>query len=323
MRALLVLFLLGGCSEYGVSGKPGDGAVDSGVAAWPEIQVAPSAVDFGAVPVDAGPADPAPVWIKNIGDAPLHLSSLTVDGGGGVFTVTALETSVLSPEEHTEVLVGFEPAMAGVVGASLWVESDDPDQPRVEVALQGEGTQPFTAGWYVLDDGLAYETTSHPEHVVDHHGDEDLYWYEPSGAHGLVDSADPVADFAVLREYVISRVGAPTPVTGPFDWDETSTLSTFEYATFTYFLCDFYLPADEDPGRYEIRSGAVDDGIQVMVNGEILGRLQLGESGSWPLSAAVPGALNTLVIILVDDSQVNKYVHDLGFYRDGEIVLSE
>jgi hypothetical protein len=64
----------------------------------------------------------------------------------------------------------------------------------------------------------------------------------------------------------------------------------------------------------------VDDGIQVMVNGAILGRISLGQAGAWPLSNAVPGQVNTLIIILVDDSRVDKYVSDLAFYRDGVMV---
>lgn len=324
MRALPCLLpaLLAACSEYGVTGKPPGEAADTGAAA-PDIQVSPLSVDLGAIEVGEGPAEPAPVWIRNVGAAPLHLAALVVDGPGD-FTVTALATEALAPDEHTEVLVGFQPLEVGLRQARLLVESDDPDQPQVEVTLRGEGTAAFLAGWYVLDDGVAYETTSSPEHVVDHHGDEDLYWYEPSGAHGLLGGEDPATAFARMREYVISRVGSPTPVTGPFDWDESSTLATFEFATFTYFLCDFYVPADDDAALYEIRSGAVDDGIQVMVNGTILGRQRLGEAGgAWSLAEAVPGALNTLIIILVDDSQVDKYVHDLAFYRDGELVRGE
>ena len=85
-------------------------------------------------------------------------------------------------------------------------------------------------------------------------------------------------------------------------------------------MCDFWLDSSADPTRYEISSGVVDDGIQVMVNGEILGRIKLGESGSWSLDNANPGEVNTLVIILVDDSEYDKYVHDLAFYLDGKMV---
>ena len=63
----------------------------------------------------------------------------------------------------------------------------------------------FSSGWYVLDDGIPYETVSNPNYSVDSHGDHDLYWYEPSGAHGLVDSIDPTGDFATMRQYILDR----------------------------------------------------------------------------------------------------------------------
>lgn len=312
------------CSEYGVSGKPPGEEGDTSPGPAPDIQVAPGSVAFEPMELGAAPGAAVPVWIRNVGAADLHLSALTIDGGAGAFSVSSLSTDTLAPEANTEVLVSFEALAVGAAGANLQVDSDDPDEPRVLVPLSGAGSASFSAGWYVLDDGVPYETTSSAEHLVDHHGDEDLYWYEPSGVHGMLDSVDVAGDFAIMREYVISRVGAPTPVTGPFDWAESSGLATFEFATFTYFLCDFYLPLDEDPGRYEIRSDGVDDGIQVMVNGAILGRLSLGEAGgSWGLEGAVPGAMNTLIIILVDDSQIEKFVHGLAFYRDGVMVLSE
>jgi hypothetical protein len=134
-------------------------------------------------------------------------------------------------------------------------------------------------------------------------------------------SADLPADFAILRDYVIANAGAPIVPSGPFDWDESSTVTQFAEATFTYFLCDFYLPADADPTAYTIETGAVDDGIRVIVNGHILGHQKLSVlAGRWTLEHAVPGEVNTLVVILVDDAAVNKYLHGLGFWFEGALV---
>jgi hypothetical protein len=157
---------------------------------------------------------------------------------------------------------------------------------------------------------------------VDHHGDHDLYWYEVSGAHGLVDSSDPVGDFAILRDYVIARAGGPSVVSGPLSFTSGSTLSTFEYATYTYILCDFWIEPTEDPAQFEVSAGSVDDGIQVIVNGEIIGHMGLGApTTSWSLaSVGRPGEVNTLVVILVDDSAVLRYLIDLAFYKDGVMV---
>ncbi len=59
-----------------------------------------------------------------------------------------------------------------------------------------------------------------------------------------------------------------------------------------------------------------------MVNAEILGHMGLGESPtSWSLaSVGRPGEVNTLVVILVDDSRVDRYLRDLAFYKDGVMV---
>lgn len=115
-------------------------------------------------------------------------------------------------------------------------------------SLRGSGTVPFegfTEGRYVWDPRVPVETTSNPDYPVSGYGHENAYWYEPSGAHGMSDPVDREADFAVLRDYVIANAGAPIVPTGPFDWDETSTVSRRTEATFTYFLCDSYIP----PGR--------------------------------------------------------------------------
>ncbi len=178
----------------------------------------------------------------------------------------------------------------------------------------------FSTGWYIVDSDDPYDTQSDPNHAVTDYGDPDGYWYEPSGAHGMIGSADPVADFANLRSYVIGRAGAPTPVSGPLTFTSDSTIPTFTEASFSYILCDFWLDASDDPSRYQISSGTVDDGIEVVVNDAILGQISLNGSGSWPLDNAVPGTVNTLIVILMDNSQYNKYVNDLAFYRDGVMV---
>ena len=87
-------------------------------------------------------------------------------------------------------------------------------------------------------------------------------------------------------------------------------------------LCDFWIDAADDPAQYEISAGSVDDGIQVMVNAEIIGHMGLGEAPkTWSLaSVGRPGEVNTLVVILVDDSRSARYLTDLAFYKDGVMV---
>jgi len=311
------------CTDYTLQGEqdvlpgePGESATP-----LPALEVSPRAHDFGTV--DAGSTGEAAITLASIGDVAVTVNRLEWGGSTDLAYLPPAELPlIIEPGDSEIVVVSYSPSDEGSDTAFLNVVSDDPDYPEQDVDLQGtsKAFEGFSTGWYVVDDGVAYETTSNSSYVVDHHGDTDLYWYEPSGAHGLLGSSDPTADFAILRDYVIARAGAPYPATAPFDYDASSSLATFEYATFTYFLCDFWLDSSDDPGLYTIASGSVDDGIQVMVNGEILGHLKLGQTGEWPLSAAVPGQVNTLVVILADDSASHKYIHDLGFYRDGVFV---
>ncbi len=200
----------------------------------------------------------------------------------------------------------------GTEDTSRGTDSADPDS--------GRPFDGFSTGWYIVDSDDHYDTQSDSAHAVTGYGDQDGYWYEPSGARGMIGSADPASDFATLRAYVMVRAGAPTPVSGPLTFASTSTVPTFTSASFSYILCDFWLDASDDPARYVINSGSVDDGIEVIVNSAILGQISLGESGSWPLTNAIPGQVNTLVVILMDNSEVEKYVNDLAFYRDGVMV---
>lgn len=206
--------------------------------------------------------------------------------------------------------------------ATVTVVSDDPDEPTLVATQTGNMrvVEGFSTGWYIVDDSTVYGTTSNPSYVVDYHGHPDGWWYEPSGAHGLIGFADPVADFAVLRDYVIARAGSPAAVNGPLSFRSSSSVGALTQASYSYILCHFWLDTADDPALHAITMGTVDDGIQVMVNGEILGNVTLGNSGSFGLENAAPGEVNTLVVILMDNAAVDEYVYDLAFTRDGVSV---
>jgi hypothetical protein len=218
--------------------------------------------------------------------------------------------------------VDYAPVDASADTGTLIASSDDPLKPEASATQTGNGKpfEGFSTGWYIVDDSTSYETTSNPNYVVDYHGDLDGYWYEPSGAHGLMGSADPIGDFAILRNYILARAGNPTPVSGPLQFDTASSVPALTWASYSWILCDFWLDTSDDPSRYSISSGSVDDGLLILMNGQMLGSIKLGESGSWPLSNAIPGQVNSLIFILMDNAEVNKYVHDLAFYKDGVMV---
>lgn len=194
-------------------------------------------------------------------------------------------------------------------------DTDPPDTPPVP--------DEFSLGWHILDEGVWVSTTTDPAHPVTYHGDTDSYWYEPSGNHGLIDSPTPDASFASMRDYVLERVPEPTHALGNLHYYADSDVDSFRYATFTYILCDFWVEAGDDPYLYRLDTGPVDDGIEVMVNGSILGFLRLDEGGdSWSLGEHIQlDSRNTLIVILADNAERNKYIQDMAFWR-GDIMVT-
>jgi hypothetical protein len=104
----------------------------------------------------------------------------------------------------------------------------------------------FWLGWHILDEGMLIDTTTDPGHFVDHHGDYDLYGYEPSGLHGRIDASNPVEDFETLRTYILDRAPDPMEGIGLLHYYRDSVVDTYNRATFTYVLCDFWVESGED-----------------------------------------------------------------------------
>ena len=181
----------------------------------------------------------------------------------------------------------------------------------------------FSLGWHIWDDGIWVPTTSSPDHVVTTHGDIDTYWYEPSGHHGLIGSTNPSADFAGMRDYVLERVPTPNFAIGNLHYYQDTDVDTLTHATFTYIMCDFWVDATDDPSLYRLQTGPVDDGIQVIVNGSILGYLRLDGGGdAWNLGPYIrTDGRNTLMVTLVDNALNNKFIQDMAFYR-GDIMVT-
>jgi hypothetical protein len=306
--------------EGQVSGEPDIGT--------PDLVTNPTLHDFGIVSIDS--VVTTSVELKNIGDAPLRVTALDLASASTEFVVDTQESTngplpwSIPADDIRNINVHYAPIDGTVDHGDIIIVSNDPDEPEAIVELQGSSRtfEGFSTGWFIYDDGLDHETTSSGDYVIDHHGDSDLYWYEPSGAHGLVDSPDPVADFAMMRDFVMVGAGAPSVVTGPMTFSSSSSLATFAFATFTYVMCDFWIEPGEDPARYEVSASAVDDGIQVMVNSQIMGRMNLGAAPTrWSLAdIGVPGSVNTLIVILVDDSASMRYLNELAFYKDGVMV---
>lgn len=103
----------------------------------PDIAVAPTSLDFGAV----APGDSALRWltIRNEGSAPLQIDGVEHRGSGDFDVLTAVTGQSIAAGGELPVVIDFSPVHDQGDSAFLTVTSDDPDEPRVEIALLGNG----------------------------------------------------------------------------------------------------------------------------------------------------------------------------------------
>lgn len=129
MRApVFALVSMIGCSEFGL--KEVDPEPDV-----PDLEVSPSAVDFGIVPNGTEVSDV--VTLTSVGTVPVTVESVTFDGSDAFTVVLPEDDLVLEPGESTEVLVTYTPQSYDDE-ASLTVKSDGQD-PEELVPLYGAG----------------------------------------------------------------------------------------------------------------------------------------------------------------------------------------
>ncbi len=103
----------------------------------PDIAVSPDTLDFGEVFV--GFPDSLPLVIRNVGTDLLTVTNIASNNPDFTVNVTGFS---LNPGESREVQVFFTPSATGLSTGTLSITSDDPDEPVVTVALQGEGILP-------------------------------------------------------------------------------------------------------------------------------------------------------------------------------------
>ncbi len=108
----------------------------------PRVDIPRSSFDFGTIP--PSPSVAYVFAIQNTGTAPLRLSNLFTSCG---CTVAELSTSVIPPGERAELRVIFDPdyhETIGVVTRVVWMMSNDPTQPWLELLLTAD-VQPSAA----------------------------------------------------------------------------------------------------------------------------------------------------------------------------------
>lgn len=134
---LLPLILLLGCSDYGFKG--GDPVAEATV----DLEVSPLLVDLVACGAQA-----RTVTLSSVGTAAVEITALTLDGTGWTLDPVSLPVT-LSPGEALDLTV------RGSGGsATLTVESSDPGEPAIDVALQAQADGPPMVGIEAPTDGL-------------------------------------------------------------------------------------------------------------------------------------------------------------------------
>ncbi len=98
----------------------------------PDIYVAPEEINFGTVIV--GVQEEQLLAVHNVGGGTLNVASVTLQDGTGPFSVEDY-SGELTPENLVELVVDFTPDDLGPAEDVILIESDDPDEPVVEVPV--------------------------------------------------------------------------------------------------------------------------------------------------------------------------------------------
>jgi hypothetical protein len=112
----------------------------SGTGITGDISVSPTSLDFGSVSVGAS-SPPQTATISNIGTGNLFINFVMSGTYGSQFSYTTTCAATLSSGASCNVEVTFSPTLAGgPMGASLGVNSTDPDTPLIYINLSGTGS---------------------------------------------------------------------------------------------------------------------------------------------------------------------------------------
>ncbi len=114
----------------------------SGTGVVPSISASPNPVDYGNVSVDS--YSDKIIVISNSGSGNLNISSASVTGSGASdFSIhSGGGIADLAPGSTHDIVVRYSPASIGTIGASLRIESNDPDNNPYYVDLEGTGLAP-------------------------------------------------------------------------------------------------------------------------------------------------------------------------------------
>lgn len=191
-----------------------------------------------------------------------------------------------------------------------------------------EPTEPVVVGWWSHFSNQKVPTPSTAQHPIEMYGDPDVYYYEPSGGHGLQEDPNVLSKAQAWQNMIDFILASSNNVTlqPEFSINTSSDLSALTEAYFGWALVLLYVPKDKYCDNYRVHIGKVDDGVQAMVNAEIVGYDKLGEQdkyidmveyGSNPPKLVLRPGINEVVLIHVDQAKVERYVTDVWIEHDG------
>lgn len=191
-----------------------------------------------------------------------------------------------------------------------------------------EPTDPVLIGWWSYFDNQKVGTTSSAAHPVGSYGDPDTYYYEPSGAFGMQEDPavlPPDQAWQSLVSFVLAKANGVS-LSSTFSIQTSSDLNSLQEAYYGWALALLYVPKDKYCDSYRVHIGSVDDGVQAMVNGKIVGYANLGEQnkyidmvtyGSNPPELVLRPGINEVVLIHEDQAAVERYVTNVWIEHDG------
>ena len=129
---LIALLGASGCSDY---------TLEKVTVYEPNIVVTPEEHDFGAL-FSGQETGELEVIVTNTGNTTLNIGSVYVDGISDI-TITTNNLVELEATESDIITLTYTPETYQTDAASLYIHSDDPDTPIVEVPLTGQGDAPI------------------------------------------------------------------------------------------------------------------------------------------------------------------------------------
>ena len=123
----------------------------------PEIVVEPEVLSFGEVSLLS--IENQPLTVKNEGTGYLEIMNIEVLDDEGAFWVSG-DPYTLVGDEDWSVNVSFAPVLEELQQSQLRITSNDPEQPLVDVALEGSGVRPVLD---ILPSALHFDTSEGAE----------------------------------------------------------------------------------------------------------------------------------------------------------------